>query len=124
MDAFGLRVPGAGRQLIVLRNSSWPVGKVTANLVAEFKALGGINRSVTAEDLKTFAALGQPLASPDRGLRDWLVERRHAHRTELFRRTLGDVGRDALPQDASSQDSSPQDGAPRLRPTRRRRNGR
>ena len=99
MDASELRVPEAGRQLIVLRNPSWPPGKVTTNLVVEFKALGGIDRSVTAEDLKTFAALGQLLARPDRGIRDWLVERRHAHRTELFRRTLGDVGRDASPQD-------------------------
>jgi Helicase HerA, central domain len=104
MDASELRVRGAGRQLIVLRNPSWPDGKVTSNLVAEFKALGGIDRSVTAEDLKTFAALGQLLASPDQGLRDWLVERRHAHRSELFRRTLGDIGQDTSPQDSSPLD--------------------
>jgi hypothetical protein len=48
MDASGLRVPEARRQLIVLRNPWWPDGKVTTNLVAEFKALGGIDRSVTA----------------------------------------------------------------------------
>jgi hypothetical protein len=111
VDASGLRVPGAGRQLIVLRNPSWPPGKVTTNQVAEFKALGGIDRSVTAEDLKTFAALGQLLASPDRGLRDWLVERRHAHRTELFRRTLGDVGRHASPQDTSPQNTPESSGS-------------
>lgn len=109
IDAAELRVPGAGRQLIVLRNSSWPPGKVTTSLVAEFKARGGIDRSVTAEDLKTFAALGQMLASPDRGLRDWLVERRHAHRTELFRRTLGDVGRDAPPPDVPEPSGPPPD---------------
>jgi len=111
MDASELRARGAGRQLIVLRNPSWPDGKVTSNLVAEFKALGGIDRSVTAEDLKTFAALGQLLASPDQGLRDWLVKRRHAHRSELFRRTLGDIG-----QNTSSQDSSPQDIPERSEP--------
>ena len=116
MEASGVRVPGAGRQLIVLRNPSWPPGKVTASLLAEFKALGGIDRSVTAEDLKTFAALGQLLANPDRGLRDWLAERRHAHRTELFRRTLGDVGLDAPPQDVPERSDPVEDGPGRPAP--------
>jgi hypothetical protein len=92
--AAGLGADGTERQLFVLRNTQWPSGPVTEQERAEFTSKGGIALTVTGEDLRTFAALRQMSAEPHPELRDWLVARQPAHRTELLSRTLGDAGQD------------------------------
>ena len=85
------------RRLFVLRNEVWPNGAVTKRITAELADRGGVALTLTAEDLKTFAALGAMLGSGLPQLDTWLAVRRPAHGTELFRRALDDV---AMPEPA------------------------
>jgi hypothetical protein len=89
MAATGLDGDTGERRLFLLRNSAWPTGPKTREILEEFKALGGVEVTMTTEDLKTFVALGRLIESP--GLDAWLAERQPAHHTELFDRVLGDV---------------------------------
>lgn len=92
VTAAGLGAEGAERELFVLRNTPWPTGPVTEQETAEFTAKGGIALAVTAEDLKTFAALREMFVKPHPEIRGWLATRQPAHRTELLRRALGGAG--------------------------------
>jgi hypothetical protein len=91
MTASGLDGRGGERRLFVLRNSPWPTGPATSIQTREFAHRGGVDMSVSAEDLKTFAAIEVLLADRHPSLNSWLVARQPAHRTELFRRILCDV---------------------------------
>lgn len=92
--AAGLDGDSAERRLFLLRNTPWPVGPRTQQVLKNFKDLGGMNVTVTAEDLKTFAALRQMVEDKPPGLDGWLSERQPAHHTELFGRALGAVSAD------------------------------
>jgi hypothetical protein len=87
----GLRAGGDKRKLVLIRNTGWPRGPVTDRVVAELEELGGIAVPVSEADLRTFAAL-EVMQRPQRpGFLEWLVARKPAGSTELFRRTLGDA---------------------------------
>jgi hypothetical protein len=91
MTASGLDGRGGERRLFVLRNTPWPTGPATSFQTREFAHRGGVDMSVSADDLKTFAALEVMLADRHPSLNSWLVARQPAHRTDLFRRVLCDV---------------------------------
>lgn len=82
-----LRIPR--RRLVLLRNTPWPSGPRTAEMVDAFRAAGGEVRPIAAADLKVFAALRAMLASPRPGLREWLADRRPASKTALLRELTG-----------------------------------
>ncbi len=81
------------RRLVLLRRTSsnpWPTGKRTKEVLDAFVAAGGLLHDASEDDLKIFAALKEMAATPDPRYHDWLVDRRPASRTELFRDALGD----------------------------------
>ncbi|HEX2134080.1 MAG TPA: DUF87 domain-containing protein [Actinophytocola sp.] len=81
--------PDGSRELVVLRNTPWPTGKVTAQKVAEFKESGGRDLPVTDDDLRSFRALESLLREKPAGLEAWLVARKPASATELLDTVLG-----------------------------------
>lgn len=83
-----LRQGPARRRLYLLRNTSWPSGPVTRQVLAELADAGGVVLPVTHDDLRTFAALGQLLAERDGNLQAWLVARQPAAGTVLLRTAL------------------------------------
>ena len=90
-EASGLDAGRADRHLFVLRNTSWPKGKVTEQETESFTAKGGIVLPVAPEDLVTYAALGALTAEHHPALNDWLADRKPAHATELLAVALLDA---------------------------------
>jgi hypothetical protein len=86
----GLDLEIPQRRLVLLRNGPWPTGKRTREVTDAFTAAGGVVHAASADDLRVFAALQDLFAAPDAHLRDWLVARRPASNTGLFRNVLGD----------------------------------
>jgi hypothetical protein len=104
-----LRQGTARRRLFLLRNAAWPAGPVTREVVAEFTAAGGEVLPVSADDLRSLAALRQLLAEPDGDLREWLMTRRPASGTALLQAALaGEAGPEATgqPSQPASQPES------------------
>lgn len=90
--------PSAGepaRRLVILRGTAWPNGARTKQVVEEFLSRGGEVRTVSDEDLRTFAALDVLLGAGDERLAPWLADRRPAMRTDLLRDVLGDQARES-----------------------------
>jgi hypothetical protein len=85
------------RRLVLLRNQPWPTGKRTTELLAAFDVAGGVRCGISEADLRVFAALGQLAAAPDAALQEWLVDRRPAGGTQLFRTVLGERPPDVEP---------------------------
>ncbi|WP_330467710.1 ATP-binding protein [Micromonospora zamorensis] len=87
------------RRLILLRNGPWPTGKRTTEVLTGFDAAGGLRRGVSEADLRVFAALRVLATEPSTALQEWLVARRPASGTELFRAVLPgpDRTRDGTP---------------------------
>ncbi|NBE84679.1 helicase HerA domain-containing protein [Micromonospora rubida] len=83
------------RRLVLLRNGPWPTGKRTAEVLAAFDAAGGVSCPVPEADLRVFAALRELGRRPDAAYQEWLVARRPASGTTLFRAVLG--GTDPTP---------------------------
>ncbi|MPZ82948.1 MAG: DUF87 domain-containing protein [Actinophytocola sp.] len=106
----GLR-PDGTRDLVILRNSLWPHGRVTAQQVALLKESGGRDRPITDDDLRTFRALEELLRDKPPGLEPWLVARKPASRTELLDNILGKE------VDASTDDPPTVRTAPAVIPT-------
>ncbi|WP_433133096.1 ATP-binding protein [Micromonospora sp. CA-240977] len=96
------------RRLVLLRNGPWPTGKRTTEVLSGFDAAGGLRRAVPEADLRVFAALRVLAAEPSTALQEWLVARRPASGTELFRAVLPgpERPRDGVPPTA------PDDGVP------------
>ncbi|MFC3451394.1 helicase HerA domain-containing protein [Amycolatopsis speibonae] len=84
----GLRTDGT-RNLVILRNSKWPGGPVTAREVSLFKEGGGLDLPVTDDDLRTFRALETLLREKPPGLEAWLIARKPATGTEVLGTVLG-----------------------------------
>ncbi len=80
------------RKLVVLRKGGWPSGKRTKEITDGFVAAGGIVHEISEQDLKVFAALREMSTTPHVQFQEWLVVRRHASGTNLFRDVLGDRG--------------------------------
>jgi hypothetical protein len=87
-----LRHGVAQRRLFLLRNTPWPSGKVTREVVAAFSGAGGVTVEFDPADLRTFAAIKQLLAERDGNLQAWLVARQPASGTALLRTILAEAG--------------------------------
>ncbi|OFJ53637.1 helicase HerA domain-containing protein [Mycolicibacterium grossiae] len=85
------------RRLVLLRNTPWPTGRKTAELVAEFERAGGRTLALSDDDLRTMIALRDMLDDNDSGLQAWLRSRRPAHTIGLLREVLADVAGDEPP---------------------------
>lgn len=115
----GLSQGVAKRKLFLLRNTPWPPGRVTREVVAALNETGGVTLPVTDDDLRTLSALQQLLAEPDPNLQTWLTQRRPASGTALLQAALAHppvqednqasparaIGRAAVPAQRSSPDS-------------------
>ena len=86
------------RRLFLLRNTPWPSGAKTAELVADFERAGGRTLTLSDDDLRTMSALrdlhrrGRTPTWPD-----WLRARKPAHGIALLREALGDDDRRPRP---------------------------
>ncbi|MFF5180766.1 ATP-binding protein [Micromonospora sp. NPDC000316] len=76
------------RRLVLLRNGPWPTGKRTTEVLTAFDAAGGVRCAVTEADLRVFAALRVLSGEPSTVLQEWLITRRPASGTDLFRAVL------------------------------------
>ncbi|MPZ26293.1 MAG: DUF87 domain-containing protein [Micromonosporaceae bacterium] len=79
---------GAARGLYLLRNTPWPAGPVTRQVVTELTDAGGVVLPVTDDDLRTFSALRRLLDDRDSNLQPWLAARLPASGTGLLRAAL------------------------------------
>ncbi|MEU8283741.1 DUF87 domain-containing protein [Micromonospora sp. NPDC048905] len=96
------------RRLILLRNGGWPTGRRTTEVLTGFDAAGGVRRGVPEADLRVFAALRVLANEPSTALQEWLVSRRPASGTDLFRAVL--PGPEQPREDAPP--AAPDDGPP------------
>ncbi|AQA05344.1 AAA family ATPase [Mycobacterium sp. MS1601] len=90
-DAAGLNASTDRRKLFLLRNTAWPSGKKTTEVVANFEAAGGQTLPLSEEDLRTMAALRDLVREDSHQLQAWLTARKPAHGITLLRTALGDV---------------------------------
>ncbi|WP_330440981.1 DUF87 domain-containing protein [Micromonospora sp. NBC_00821] len=105
------------RRLILLRNGPWPTGKRTTEVLTGFDAAGGLRCAVPEADLRVFAALRVMAAEPSTALQEWLVARRPASGTELFRAVLpGPDGTRGDAQPPTPDDDEPPSGGPESDP--------
>lgn len=89
---------GSGkRRLFLLRNSAWPSGRKTAELLSQFEAAGGRTLLMSDDDLRTLAALRDLIDENDPDLPAWLRARKPAHGLGLLRQALGELAGDAPP---------------------------
>ncbi len=79
------------RKLVILRRGKWPSGPRTKEVTDAFAAAGGIVHEISDSDLKVFAALRDMAATPALHYEEWLVSRRPASNTGLFRAVLGET---------------------------------
>lgn len=102
------------RRLILLRNGPWPTGKRTTEVLTGFDAAGGLRCGVTEADLRVFAALRVMAAEPSTALQEWLVARRPASGTELFRAVLpgSDGSREGTPPEGAGPGAAPEGAGP------------
>ncbi|MEU8423216.1 DUF87 domain-containing protein [Micromonospora sp. NPDC048835] len=106
------------RRLVLLRNRPWPTGKRTTEVLAGFDAAGGLRRAVSEADLRVFAALRVMATEPSTALQEWLVARRPASGTELFRAVLpGPDGTRGGAAPTPPDDGEPPSGDPGSEPT-------
>lgn len=101
-----LAVPTPGidkRRAILLRNVEWPKGPVSQRVRSEYLKAGGVITTVSADDLRTYAALAALLDENHPAVAGWLLAERPAGNTTLFREVFG-----APPEG----DPGPPDGPP------------
>jgi Helicase HerA, central domain len=79
------------RQLFLLRNTSWPGGVKTAQVVADFEAAGGRTLALSDDDLRTLSALRDLIDDNDAKLPGWLQARKPAHGLAFLRGALGEA---------------------------------
>lgn len=101
------------RCLFLIRNTPWPSGAKTEELRARFEELGGVQVTVTADDLRTFAALSRMDETAPTGFESWLAARQPAHQTELLSKTLGAISPNANSNAAPAAPAA--DGTPARR---------
>ncbi|MQY31695.1 ATP-binding protein [Nocardia aurantia] len=76
------------RHLVVVRNMPFSSGRVTAEMLTEFQAAGGVAVPISEEDLRVFAALDAMLIDSAPGFADWLAIRKPASRSRLLSRVI------------------------------------
>ena len=91
-SATGLGMGSDRRQLFLLRNSSWPAGPKTAQLVDDFHRAGGRTVAISDDDIRTMTALRDLIGEDPAELASWLRARRPAHGLTILREALGDNG--------------------------------
>jgi hypothetical protein len=96
-SATGLGVRSDRRKLFLLRNTPWPTGPKTAQLVADFQGAGGRTVALSEDDIRTMTALHDLIAEDAAELPSWLRARRPAHGLTLLREALGDDDRAPMP---------------------------
>ncbi|MCG5433218.1 DUF87 domain-containing protein [Mycobacterium sp. MYCO198283] len=102
---------GAGRrhrQLFLLRNSPWPSGAKTTQLIADFEDAGGRTLPVADDDLRTLSALRDLLDEDHADLPEWLRARRPAHGVRLLHDALGDLAGDPPPPPVTEPEPEPE----------------
>ncbi len=87
----GLRKGAHKRHLVVLRNTAFPTGPKTEQMVEEFEAASGLALPVSADDLRTFSALQEMQRNAPPEFLSWLAERRPAGRSQLLSQVLGSI---------------------------------
>jgi hypothetical protein len=90
-DAAGFNSTTDRRKLFLLRNTPWPSGKKTAELIQTFEAAGGQTLPLTDDDLRTMIALRDLVREDAHHLQAWLTARKPAHGIALLREALGDT---------------------------------
>ena len=90
--AAGLDTGADRRTLFLLRNSPWPTGPKTAQLVTDFERAGGRVLALPLDDIRTTMALRDLMAEDAPELANWLRARRPAHGLTVLREALGDDG--------------------------------
>src|SRR3984957_14432630 len=111
-EASGLDAGRPDRHLFVLRNDSWPSGKVTEQETTGLEAKGGVVLPVPSADLATFAVLAELIAERHPALNAWLADRRPAHASELLAIALWDVAEP--PQAPAVATFTPKPGLPEI----------
>jgi Helicase HerA, central domain len=91
-NATGLDSGSDRRQLFLLRNTAWPTGPKTAQLVDELHSAGGRTVAISEDDIRTMAALRDLIGEDSTDLAAWLRARRPAHGLSILREALGDDG--------------------------------
>jgi len=99
------------RRLVLLRNTPWPTGTRTAEVTSAFRAAGGAVHPLTERDLRVFAALERLRSAPPAGFQEWLLTRRPASSTALFRAVLGDPAAEPPAEPAASAGPAPERAA-------------
>lgn len=90
VEESGLLVGGPARVLVLLRNSPWPTGPKTTEMVAGFRTAGGQELALTENDARMMVALQGLLQQNPPYLDAWLVDRRPAGGLDIFRKVFGD----------------------------------
>ncbi|MGH3625434.1 MAG: ATP-binding protein, partial [Sciscionella sp.] len=82
------------RKAYLLRTGNWATGtRKTQEMLENFRTAGGVLLDeIQVDDLRTFTALEQMWRNPTPELSAWLLHRRHAGRTALFRTVFGEPG--------------------------------
>jgi hypothetical protein len=106
-SATGLGMGSDRRQLLLLRNSSWPAGPKTAQLVDDFHRAGGRTVAMSHDDIRTMTALRDLIGEDPAELSSWLRVRRPAHGLTMLREALDDGGDAAPPVDVTAPESVP-----------------
>ena len=87
--AAGLQAGSDRRQLFLLRNTPWPTGPKTAELMADVHAAGARTVELGDDDLRTMIALRDLINDDHHDLPGWLRRNRPAHGLTLLRHALG-----------------------------------
>ncbi|HEY4022839.1 MAG TPA: DUF87 domain-containing protein [Pseudonocardiaceae bacterium] len=88
LTAAGVRQGAENRHLILIRNTDWAKGDKTQEALGQLAKAGGKWLSMSEKDVRTFWALHEMLGTGGTELLEWLVERRHASRSELLSSVL------------------------------------
>lgn len=88
MAAAGGRTSAEGKHLVLIRNRKWSPGEKTQAQLRDFAAGGGRVTGISEDDLRTFSALAEMLASQSYELLEWLVARRPASGSALLSEIL------------------------------------
>jgi hypothetical protein len=107
-SATGLGMGSDRRQLFMLRNSSWPAGPKTAQLVDDFHRAGGRTVAVSDDDLRSMTAIRDLIGEDSAELAGWLRARRPAHGLTVLREVLGDDGSTPPPEPTPAVEPQPE----------------
>jgi uncharacterized protein DUF87 len=99
------------RRLFLLRNTPWPGGAKTAEVVSSFEESGGRTIALSDDDLRTLSALRDLIDDDDADLVDWLRARKPAHGLAFLRDALGDEAGPAsaeIPEPSTDSEPDPE----------------